>query len=151
LRASLLLRIQSARIRWREVCARGAIASAAAGGPRLPLLRAASRDAADLRLERTPVAAALSRLSEAGVAWVYGDRPRALTALESAAAAFDAADMRLYAASVRRRRGEILGDAQGRDLVADADRWMLEQGIRNPERMAAALVPGPRAPSLEVR
>ena len=49
--------------------------------------------------------------------------------------------MMLHAASVRRRRGEILGGAEGFDLMQQATEWMIGQRIRNPERMTAMLAP----------
>jgi hypothetical protein len=47
--------------------------------------------------------------------------------------------MRLYAASIRRRLGELRQDAR---LIEEADRWMTGQKIRNPAPMAAVFVPG---------
>jgi len=142
LRRSLMRRIQSVRIRWAEIRARSAIAAARTHPEPMPLLRAAAREALRLRGERTPMADAVSRMIEAGVAAACHDDRTALARLESAAAGFDTVGMGLYAAAVRRRRGERLTDGRGAGLIADADRWMREQGIRNPERMARALVPG---------
>jgi hypothetical protein len=50
--------------------------------------------------------------------------------------------MKLHAMAMRRRRGELLGGDEGRALIAAADEWMTSQGIRNPVRMAAMIVPG---------
>jgi hypothetical protein len=55
---------------------------------------------------------------------------------------FERADMRLYAAAARRRMGERLGDERGHDLMAEADAWMAEQRIKNPEAMTRMLAPG---------
>ena len=50
--------------------------------------------------------------------------------------------MSLYAAAARRCRGLIIGGAEGATLVSEADAWMRNEGIRNPERMTAMLAPG---------
>ena len=50
--------------------------------------------------------------------------------------------MELYAAVSRRRRGQLLGAAEGARFLRQADRWMTDQGIRNPARMAGVLAPG---------
>jgi hypothetical protein len=55
---------------------------------------------------------------------------------------FEAADMALYSAAARRCRGLLVGGGEGAALVAEADAWMRNEGIRNPERMTAMLAPG---------
>jgi hypothetical protein len=62
--------------------------------------------------------------------------------LGSAAAALDAADMKLFAAAARRRQGELLAGEQGRALVTTADAFMTAQKIQDPRRMAELFVPG---------
>jgi hypothetical protein len=42
--------------------------------------------------------------------------------------------MALFAASARRRRGELTSDDEGRALVSGADTWMRSHSIRDPER-----------------
>ena len=65
-----------------------------------------------------------------------------LRRLASAQARFEAADTFFYAAAARRCQGLLVGDADGGVLVAEADTWMKNEGIRNPERMTAMLAPG---------
>jgi hypothetical protein len=50
--------------------------------------------------------------------------------------------MALYAAAALRSRGKLLGGEQGRALSAQAEKWMQDQEILNPERMIAMLAPG---------
>ena len=69
------------------------------------------------------------------------DTESATAYLEDAAEKLDAADMALDAAAARRRLGTLLGDERGDALVAEADAWMQQEGISNPERMAAMLAP----------
>jgi hypothetical protein len=49
--------------------------------------------------------------------------------------------MRLFATVARRRLGELLGGADGGRMVDEANAWMREQTIRNPDRLAYALAP----------
>jgi hypothetical protein len=49
--------------------------------------------------------------------------------------------MRLHLAVARRRRGEHIDGAAGRDLIAEADAWMRQQGIRDCARFATMLAP----------
>jgi hypothetical protein len=50
--------------------------------------------------------------------------------------------MGLHAAAARRRRGELIGGADGEALVREADAWMRGQDVRDPGRMAALIAPG---------
>ena len=104
----------------------------------------ASLSAGARRLEKENVAwaTAMARLVRAGVAGVRGERPRAAALLAEAAQAFDAVEMPLYAASARRRLGEILGGDEGAAMVAGADTLMTGRGVREPARLAAMYAPG---------
>jgi hypothetical protein len=85
---------------------------------------------------------ALARLVGAGIAFARRDRRLAERLMCVAAEQLDAIEMRLYAAAARRRLGQLLGGDQGRGLIVQADVWMTGQGIKNPARMTAMLVPG---------
>lgn len=52
--------------------------------------------------------------------------------------------MALLAASIQRRRGEVLGGHEGRALISQAEAWTASQSIREPERMAAFMTPSMR-------
>ena len=69
------------------------------------------------------------------------DSPEAMK-IEAAEAGFVASDTALYAAAARRRRGQLLGGEEGKELVAAADTWMRSEGIVRPDRVAAMIVPG---------
>jgi hypothetical protein len=84
----------------------------------------------------------LADLLQAAVSAARGNDEQAAALLRNAEFGFDAAHMGLYAAAVRRRRGEILRGDEGLGMVAAADAWMLEQKVRNPERMTAMVAPG---------
>ena len=79
---------------------------------------------------------------QGGIAFLDGERPLALKYLHDAADRFERADMRLHAAAVRRRIGELQDDAAGRELRWQAEAWMATQQIKNPAGMTRMLVPG---------
>jgi hypothetical protein len=84
----------------------------------------------------------LASLLRAGAARARGDTASALRFVARAAEGFAASEMNLFAAAARRREGELRGGEQGRALAEGATRWMLEQGVVNPERMTAMVAPG---------
>jgi len=142
LRRSLLLRVQSARIRWRELRGRSAMAAAEEAARPEALWRTVEGEAAALLRERTAWGDAPARLLQAGLAAARGDDTTARSRLDAAIAGFQALDMGLYVAAARRRRGELIGGDPGAAVVAEADAWMQAQGIRRPAAIARALAPG---------
>ena len=56
----------------------------------------------------------------------------------------DLTNLYFIAAAARRRLGELLGGDKGRDLVAAAERWMTEAGIKNFDRMTDLASPPAR-------
>jgi hypothetical protein len=141
LKRSHLLRVQQVRIFMLHLRARSALA--AAGGPDArSLLDSAERDARLLRREAVPWAEALAGLVQAGVARGRGDVNRAVRLLREAADGCTAAEMHLHAAAAQLFLGKLAAGAEGAELVARAEAWMAGQGIRDPEKMAALLVPG---------
>ena len=84
----------------------------------------------------------LALLLRAAVASARGDAAAASTVLSEAAERFAGVEMSLYAAAARRRVGLVRGGESGRQLVAEADAWMQEQGIRKPDLMTRMLAPG---------
>jgi hypothetical protein len=62
--------------------------------------------------------------------------------LDAALSGFQSANMQLHAAVARRRLGQLRSDAQGQELVREAEKWMSGQTIRDTQRMAALLAPG---------
>ncbi|HEY7509434.1 MAG TPA: AAA family ATPase, partial [Vicinamibacteria bacterium] len=144
LRRSMVLRAQFARIEVLWLRARGALAAAVATPAEdpAPRLAAAGTEARRLRGEGAPWANALAGLVQSAVCAWQGDRARAVLLLEEAGQAAGAAHMGLHAAAARRRRGELIGGADGEALVREADAWMRGQDVRDPGRMAALIAPG---------
>lgn len=139
---SMLLRVQMIRVELLELRARCALAAAVAAAGPGSLTRSAERDARRLEREGLPWAQAHAQLVRAGLALARRDAGAALALLADAARRYQAEGMRLEAAVARRRLGELLPSAQGVDLVREADDWLSEQGVRDPERFAAMLTPG---------
>ena len=140
-RAHLLLR-RSARVEILEI--RGVASAAAAileADPRLaaPLLRAAEADAARLEGEHLHAAAAPAALIRAGVAVARDRRDASLRLLRAAAAAYDAAEMKLHAASARHAEGRLLDGDEGHARVAAAEAALEAEGVREPTRWAGML------------
>jgi len=55
---------------------------------------------------------------------------------------FEASHMQLYAATARRRLGEMIGGDGGAELIRQADGWMNKQEIKNPAAVANLMAPG---------
>jgi hypothetical protein len=134
-------------IRLEVTCSRGLSALAAAdeakAGEARRLLGVAARDARALR--RVPNLAwgrPAAALMQAGVAARGGRLEQALELALEAERGLDATGYALWAAAVRRQRGAWLGGDEGQRLVAAADAWMIERGIRRPARLAVMLTGG---------
>jgi hypothetical protein len=90
-----------------------------------------------IRLDRQqlPGAHAQANVLAAGVARLRGDIETAVQLLAQAESRFQTAEMELCAAATRYRRGELAGGATGQRLMADSERWMRAETIRNPAAM----------------
>ena len=87
-----------------------------------------------------PCPAAYAHMIRGGLAALRGDAPRAAILLAEAVERFEAVDMRLCSAAVRRRLGELIGGDRGQADVARADHWMTDQKIQNPACMASMIL-----------
>jgi hypothetical protein len=141
LEKSMLLRIQGLRIEAMHLRARLALASAA-GDERERRLRLAESLANNIAAEQMPWANPLALLIHAGLAKRHGHDSRAASLVSQAIEGFETSDMKLYAATARRRLGEIIGGDAGVELVRQADDWMNKQEIRKPEAVANLMAPG---------
>jgi tetratricopeptide (TPR) repeat protein len=146
LRWSLLLRIQYVCIESLHHRARAALALASSPSTsrrdRLQLLHLVERDAHSMTRQGVPWSTALATLLRAGISCTQGVSEQTAQLLNTAEDQLDACDMALYAAAALRSRGKLLGGEQGRALSAQAEKWMQDQEILNPERMIAMLAPG---------
>jgi hypothetical protein len=144
LKRSLILEIQHVSIVMHHIRARAALAAAAAAPPagREDLLAAAAADARRLEKPGLPWASTFALLLRAGVAHLRGDAPGAVSRLEAAATAFDAADMKGYAAAARWRLGALKAGDAGRALANASETFFRDQAVKEPARVLAVLAPG---------
>ncbi|HEX5102223.1 MAG TPA: hypothetical protein VFV87_00325, partial [Pirellulaceae bacterium] len=142
LERSLFLRVQTVRLFMRDLRARSALAAAREAADPRPYLRSAGRDARRIEQEDASWSQPLAERIRAALAAAGGQEPEAAQFLERATAGFDAANMHLFAAAARRRRGQLLGGDQGRALIDQADLWMQQQKISNGRRMTGLYMPG---------
>ncbi|MBL0698769.1 protein kinase [Comamonas sp. JC664] len=103
--------------------------------------RLALRASRTLAKEGIAWADAVSELLRAAVASRQGRREDALQALGHAEARAAGQGMALLANCIRRRGGELRGDAAGAATRDAADRELLARGIRAPARMVSMLTP----------
>jgi ATP/maltotriose-dependent transcriptional regulator MalT len=143
LERSFLLRSAAIRIPALYIHAGTALALAAFDpGASKELLRLAEHDAQRLAGERAGFPDALALLVRAAVARRRGDAPGAVRMVSDAEQRLRANDTLLFANVALRRRGELVGGADGSDLVASADAWLAKKGIRRPDRATEMLAPG---------
>ena len=137
---SMLLRFQVLRIEAMHLRARAALASGVAAGD-AERLHFAEQLAGKIEREKMAWANPFAALVRGAVAQQRSQTEVAAARLAEAVKGFEAADMRLYAASARRRLGEVKGE-QGKALIAEADAWMANQGCKKPELITRMLAPG---------
>lgn len=149
LRSAFLLHSQICRLLLSELRARSALGVANSHPRPAPYLREAERRARRIERENMSYGNALAMLLHAGVAALRGQHNRTEHCLTLAAEQFDSLPMRLFAAVARYRLGELRGGSAGRELTAASERWMRENEIQNPARMALAIAPWtPRGPKV---
>jgi hypothetical protein len=142
LKKSLFLRVQTVRLFMHDLRARSALAAARQAADPEALLRSARHDMRRIDQEGLPWSRPLAERIRAALAAAAGRKSEAAQMLQRAAADFEMANMGLFAASARRRQGELVGGDQGRLLIAQADDWMRQQQITNHQRMATLYMPG---------
>jgi eukaryotic-like serine/threonine-protein kinase len=109
------------------------------------LLTVAKQEAQVVHQEGRHYSRGVAGILRAGIAMTEGQTETALQQLEEAIAGFTEAEMALHAAVARRRKGELLGGANGQALIAEADAAMEAQGIRKPQQWADMYAPGFRS------
>jgi serine/threonine protein kinase len=142
LQQSQLLQIQFYRILMIGLRARANLLAAARPPhrERERLLRAVRRDARLLMTLRPEWAVAIGNLLQAGISTIKGASSEAEAYLRTAENLFATTQMEHYLASVRLRLSQLRPAlTHEREL---ASRWMTEQGVENPLRLADMLAPG---------
>ena len=139
-KSALMLRVQT--IRTSALFSRGRAAVAAARAGRPELLRVAAADARALNKEGVAYASTLGTIIAAAVAHARQDLETTAARLREAAQHAEAAEMRLHAESARWELGRLLGGDEGRALVAEAERLVRAEGVRDPAAMIATFTTG---------
>jgi hypothetical protein len=110
------------------------------------LLEVARGDLRRLRRESGPRSAAFALMLQSMIALREGERQRAIDLIERAAAWFDGAGQKSFAASLWHCQGRLVGGAAGAALMQRADHLLAAQGFSNPTTAVITHVPGfPRA------
>jgi len=146
-RRSLLLRTQIARIEFTDFEGRSALCAAihGQGEERGRHLARAERCRRRLAREELATAHASAALIAAAIAAMQASDPadeRVLAQMRAAAQACDVAAEPLRAAVVRGYLGQRLGGDAGANLTHAAEERLLAEGVTEPARMGAMLVPG---------
>lgn len=143
---ALIFQIPIARVEMLELRARCGIACAATietdSKTRAKWLRCAERDAKRIAKEHSPWTDTLSEILYAGIASARGQFDKAHAHATQAKEAAERSDLYLHAALAERRIGELLNNDAGAAQILKADQAINALGIKSPEKIAAAMVPG---------
>jgi len=133
-----ILRVTAGGARGRIVLARAARLRqrGSTGREYRRMVRLARKHSRQLRREGAPHAVGVGYIIEAGLAYLEGNREGALAKLELAEHHYMRAELRLWALSVRRARGQVLENDEGRALIAAVDEVLSGEGVRRPDRVA---------------
>ncbi len=105
-------------------------------------LRRARKSARTARRAKIACAPAIGDLLLACVAFAEGDRDRSARLLAQTIASADARGLPLYAAVAKHRLASLREGDERERLLAEADAYMREQGVRRPDRFFYMFAPG---------
>ena len=145
-----LLRLPSSAGFWWDTRARVLILAAQdrQGPQRRKLLRTAEQVLRRLDRIDAPSGPAHAAHIRGALHALHGEWPRAIAEMESSARRFEQCEMKIYAASARRRLGEWTGGDRGREWIAAADRFLESEKIPDPRAAARMHIAAVRAPAL---
>lgn len=153
IRRSAMLKISAIRLEHGWLYARIALAMAemAPLSERPRFLHQARKSVRFLQKADHQTGVAMEAAIEAGVCWLTPGKTReqGISALDRAVATAEAAGANLLAESGRRWLGEMIGNARGETMRARSNQWMVEQGVKNPAKLAYMIVPGFQGPRLD--
>ncbi len=90
---------------------------------------------------KVPLVGHCATICKGMIAEASGDRDTALARYRAALAGLESADAHLFAHAARYRVGRIVGGDEGTALCADVRAWLTREGVREPERMLAMMLP----------
>ena len=143
-----LLRLPSSAGFWWDTRARVLIVAAQAsqGHERRKLVRTAESALRQIERIDAPSGPAHAAHVRGALHALRGEWPRAVEEMETSARVFEQCDMKIYAASARRRLGEWTGGERGREWIATADRFLQSEKIPDPCAAARMHIAGVRGP-----
>jgi serine/threonine protein kinase/tetratricopeptide (TPR) repeat protein len=154
IRRSAMLKISAIHLEHGWLYARIALAMAEAApmSQRLHFLRIAQKRVRFLRKADHQTGVAMEAAIAAGVCWLTPGQNKqvGIDMLDRAVATAEASGANLLAESGRHWLGELVGGARGEALRAKSNKWMVEQGVQNPTRLAYLIVPGFQIPRSDV-
>ncbi len=112
------------------------------GAARRRLLSEASKLSRSMVRKGVECTRPLAALGRAAIAALSAKQEEALACLDEAARGFAAGSMAAHRAATLRRRGQLLGEREGRALVEEAERWFAAQGVRDFASICRLLAPG---------
>jgi hypothetical protein len=145
IRHSLLLRVKFSSNEYDYLNARVALACAAQALPRSErgrLLRRASSLARRLDASSLPLGLSYALMIRAAMAGLRDQKAESITLLRQALARLKRSRTMGYFNVAKRHLGVVLGGEEGTTLVTEADLWLSRQGIKEPARFAAMMLPG---------
>ena len=128
-----------------ETLARAALAAAVAAtspSEKTKLLDRANRFATRLDRERLPGALGAARFIRGCVLALDGRRDQAIGELEAAEVLLASRSMNMHVMAARRRRGQLIGGDEGRSLIEECETRLAAQGVAQPAKFAAFVMPG---------
>ena len=135
------IRIENAWINGRVALA---LAEKRPAEQRASLFRLVRKHAALLRKCEHQVGVAMGAVLDAGVTWLTpgAARDKARSALDRAVATAETSGFLLLAEAGRWFLGESVSGRRGEEMRMRAHRWLADQGVQNPARLAHMVAPG---------
>ncbi len=144
-RRALLDRTPLQALLARSTFARHALAIAARteGDARRDAITRARKHVRAFRKLPIPIMAPCATMFDGAFAEIAGDLDTAVAHYRAALPRLESTDMFLYAHVVRDRLGTLVGGSEGAELRATTATWLAREGVREPDRMLAMLLPRP--------
>jgi len=144
LRRTMLLSHEMFRIESRWMRARCAVGLALQVSPPRRDRLCTEADGLAGRIAAEPVSwgQGIAAALRGAVASVRGDDGGAIDWLRRAEPLLARASLDMLVATVKRARGRLMGGQEGQRLEADAQQWFADQGVCEPARFGAMVVPG---------
>jgi hypothetical protein len=141
-KGALLLQVEIVKVYITFLRGRCAAAAASRLDDPSEALGLADRCARTLARMKPHFARAAAHQIRASLAHFKGEDARTVVELERAIDHFQREDLHIFGQFARQRLGRLIGGDAGRELLAEHDRWVAEQGVVNPDAMAEVMAPG---------